>query len=97
MLSLKASARANRRYLLVRGKRSAIEHAILEYIGVLGWATAAPVFVHEQDTVTVAVNREALTHVRAALALAKDELTVLRVSGTLKGLDKSKNRCTTTL
>ena len=81
--------RANRRYLLIKGKRSAVEHAILEYIGVLGWADAAPVFVSERvDEVVLCVNREALTNVRAALALAKDELTVLRVSGTLKGLDR---------
>ena len=89
MLSLKSSARANRRYLLIRGARSAIEKAILEYIGVLGWASAAPVFVKEKGSdIILCVNREAITHVRAALALAKDELTVLRVSGTLKGLGK---------
>ena len=89
MLSLKSSARANRRYLLIRGTRSAVEHAILEYIGVLGWASAAPVFVQERGSeIILCVNREALTHVRAALALAKDELAVLRVSGTLNGLGK---------
>ena len=89
MLTLKATVRANRRYLLIKGKRSAIEHAILEYIGVLGWADAGPVFVSERaDEVILCVNREALSHVRGALALAKDELKVLRVSGTLKGLGK---------
>ena len=89
MLTLKATMRANRRYLLIRGKRSAVEHAILEFIGVLGWADAAPVFVSERvDEVVICVNREALAKVRGALVLAKDELTVLRVSGTLKGLDK---------
>ena len=89
MLPLKPSARANRRYLLIRGTKSAVEKAILEYIGVLGWASAAPLFVSERGSeIVMAVNREALTHVRAALALAKDELKVLRVSGTLKGLEK---------
>ncbi len=89
MLTLKATMRANRRYLLVRGKRSAIEHAILEFIGVLGWADSAPVFVSERaDEVVLCVNREALIKVKGALALAKDELEVLRVSGTLKGLSK---------
>ena len=91
MLTLKPTLRANRRYLLVRGIKKDIEYAILEYIGVLGWANAAPVFVSSNgDKVTVAVNREALVDVRAALALAKNELTVLRVSGTLKGLEKQK-------
>ncbi|MBS3084079.1 Rpp14/Pop5 family protein [Candidatus Pacearchaeota archaeon] len=89
MLALKSSARDSKRYLLIKGLRSSVEKAILEYIGVLGWAEASPVFVSEHaDEVVVCVNREALTNVRAALALAKDNLTVLRVSGTLKGLEK---------
>ncbi len=89
MLTLKATMRANRRYLLIRGKRSAVEHAILEFIGVLGWADAAPVFVSERaDEIVLCVNREALAKVRGALVLAKEKLTVLRVSGTLKGLYK---------
>ncbi|MGV8142847.1 MAG: hypothetical protein ACP5NS_04440 [Candidatus Pacearchaeota archaeon] len=89
MLTLKATMRANRRYLLVRGKRSSVERAILEYIGVLGWADAAPVFVSERaNEVVLCVNREALNHVRGALVLAKDEIDILGVSGTLKGLEK---------
>ena len=89
MLSLKSSARDSKRYLLIKGSRSEVEKAILEFIGVLGWAEASPVFVSEfSDKVIVCVNREALTKVRAALALAKDTLIVLRVSGTLKGLRK---------
>lgn len=89
MLTLKSTLRSNRRYLRIRGKRSSVEKAILEFIGVLGWADAAPVFVSEvSDESILAVNREALTKVKAALALAKDELDVLRVSGTIKGLNK---------
>lgn len=89
MLKLKPSARPNRRYILIRGKRIAIEGAILEFIGVLGWAEAAPVFVSEvANEVTLAVNGKVIHKVRAALALAKDELTILRVSGTLKGLKR---------
>ena len=87
MLTLKSSARDSKRYLLIKGLRSSVEKAILEYIGVLGWADAAPVFVSERsDEVVVCVNREALNSVRAALALAKDTLKIVRVSGTLKGL-----------
>ena len=89
MLALKSSARDSKRYILIKGLRSSVEKAILEYIGVLGWAEAAPVFVSEiAGEGIVCVNREALNNVRAALALAKDTLTVLRVSGTLKGLGK---------
>jgi RNase P/RNase MRP subunit POP5 len=89
MWNLKANMRANRRYLLIQGVRSSVEKAILEFIGVLGWADAAPVFVSEKNgNVVLCVNREGLAKVRAALSLAKDELTILRVSGTLKGLSK---------
>lgn len=89
MLKLKPSARNDRRYLLIKGTRSNVEKAILEFIGVLGWAEASPVFVSEvSDRITLAVNRKALSKVKAALTLAKDTLDVLRVSGTLKGLGK---------
>ncbi len=89
MLKLKPSARDNKRYLLIKGKRSSIEKAILEFIGVLGWAEATPVFVSEvADEVILAVNNKSLNNVKAAFALAKDELKVLKVSGTLKGLNK---------
>ncbi|MEK6909118.1 MAG: hypothetical protein AABX23_03645 [Nanoarchaeota archaeon] len=89
MLKLKPSARDNKRYLLIRGLRSSVEKAILEFIGVLGWAEASPVFVSEvSNEVILAVNRKSLNQIKAAFALAKDELTVLRISGTLKGLSK---------
>ena len=81
--------RANRRYILVKGSKSDVESAILEYIGVWGWANAAPVFVSShEDKIILAVNREALTDVRAALALSREKIEVLRVSGTLRGLEK---------
>ncbi|MBI2629725.1 hypothetical protein HYW76_01360 [Candidatus Pacearchaeota archaeon] len=81
--NLKPTMRDNRRYLLVeKGKsRKEIEEAILEYIGILGWARAAPVFVKEN---IIAVNREELDKVRASFELAG--IRVMRVSGTLKGL-----------
>ena|SRR3989344_2719113 len=89
MLKLKPSSLASKRYLLIKGSRRSIENAILEFIGVLGWAEASPVFVKEiADETVLAVNREALIKVKAALAVAKDSLKILRVSGTLKGLGK---------
>lgn len=89
MLKLKPSARESKRYLLIKGSRYNVEKAILEFIGVLGWAEASPVFVSEVvDTVTLCVNNKALNKVKAAFAMAKDELKVLRVSGTLKGLNR---------
>jgi RNase P/RNase MRP subunit POP5 len=87
-MKLKPSDRMNRRYLLVKGSRQDIEKAILDYIGILGWAKAAPDFIDHGEKIVVAVTREELTNVRAAFALAKSNIQVLRVSGTLKGLNK---------
>ena len=89
MLTLKPSLRNDRSYILVLGSKGSIESAVLEFFGVHGFAEASPVFVSERNgEVIVAVNREALTKVKAAFALAKENLKVLRVSGTLKGLGK---------
>jgi RNase P/RNase MRP subunit POP5 len=88
MKALPPTLRQNRRYLCVHGSRVHISAAILEGVGTIGWARAAPVFVSEKDGRTImAVAREELTMVRAALGLAKEDLPVLRVSGTLKGLE----------
>ncbi len=87
-MKLKPSARLNRRYLLIRGTRENVEEAILEYIGVLGWAKAAPAFLTHGSNCVLAINREEIVNVRAALALSRDKIEVLRVSGTLKGLSK---------
>lgn len=77
---LKPSLRENKRYLLVEASRKEVEDAILKFIGVLGYAKASPVFVKN----ALAVNRESLNSIKAALCLAG--IKVKRVSGTLKGL-----------
>lgn len=88
-LKLKPSLKESKRYLLIKGTRKGVENAILEFIGVLGWAKASPVFVSEvSDELVLCVNNKELNNVKAAFALAKDELKVLRVSGTLKGLNR---------
>lgn len=88
-LKLKPSARENKRYLLIKGNRKNVENAILEFIGVLGWAQASPVFVSEvADEIVLCVNNKSLSNVKAAFALAKEDLKIIRVSGTLKGLNK---------
>lgn len=82
---LKPSMREKKRYLLLEtgAARAEIEQAILEYIGILGYANAAPVFVRGN---ILAVNREDVDKIRAAFALSKKQIKVKRVSGTLKGL-----------
>lgn len=89
MKPLKASARENRRYLLVKGKQlgNVVDKAILAFVGILGYAKASPCVVSSgKDWLILSVRREALSDVRAALLLCADDCRVERVSGTLKGL-----------
>ena len=85
MMKLKKNAQLKRRYLLIEASsKDSIEKAILDYIGILGWADAAPHFVSNRPVI-LAVNRDALDKVRGAFALVKG-IRVLKVSGTLNGL-----------
>ena len=75
----------------MEGKKEDIEKAILDYIGILGWAKASPAFIKDMrnqfDKKTVlAVNRKELDNVRAALEVSNFNIKILRISGTLKGL-----------
>lgn len=89
MLKQKPSDRLRRRYLLVKGNKREIEKAILDYVGILGWAKAAPVFVKMKDKeVILAVNRKELDKIKGAFSVAAERLQVLKISGTLKGLGK---------
>jgi RNase P/RNase MRP subunit POP5 len=89
-LKLNPSARINYRYLLIESpSKSSIEKAILDAIGVLGWAKAAPLFVEEKgNRFILAVSRESLNDIRAAFELYSEKTKVLKVSGTLKGLKR---------
>ena len=86
-----ASARINRRYLLLATADSKhVEQAILDYIGILGWAKAAPLFVSTQKKQSIlAIDRKALVLVRAACELCSPAIQIVRVSGTLKGLNRN--------
>lgn len=89
-LKLKPSARDNRRYFLIDCKENKeIEKAILDYIGILGFAKSAYMFVKkENEKIIGSCLRENLDPVLASLAFAK--LNVLKVSGTLKALGQRK-------
>ena len=90
-LKIKPSARTKKRYLLIDGKKDEIEKAILDYIGILGWVRASPIFVRLKDEnkgIILAVNREEINNIRAAFEILPYKIKVLRVSGTLKGLKK---------
>lgn len=85
-LKLKPSARLNRRYILLEANsKNEVESAILDYIGILGWAKASPIFVKSSGNLILAIARTELTNVRAAFE-ASGKIKVLKVSGTLKGL-----------
>ena len=89
MKNLKPSARIKKRYLLVEAKKEETEKAILEYIGILGWAKASPFFVKSSgDKIILAVSRESLNDIRAAFSINNAKIKIIKVSGTLKGLEK---------
>jgi RNase P/RNase MRP subunit POP5 len=89
MLKLKPSARMKRRYLLIDGNKEVIEKSILDYIGILGWAKASPKFVKKLGgNIVLAIDRKEIDKVRGAFAISADKISVLKVSGTLKGLGK---------
>jgi hypothetical protein len=86
-LKLKPSERDRRRYFVVRASNQQVEKAILEYIGILGFAKA--VYMKVEDTrfpgkMVGSCLAETLDEVRAALGLAG--ISIEKVSGTLKGL-----------
>jgi len=93
-LKLKPSARDKRRYFLVNASNEKIEKAILEYLGVLGFARAAysqvasrKSQVASQKYIIGSCLVKSLGDVRAALALAG--IKIEKVSGTIKGLGLS--------
>jgi hypothetical protein len=84
-LKLKPSARDKRRYFLVRASNAKVEAAILEYVGVLGFAKSAYMYVKKSGGKSVgSCVVKSLDDVRAALAFAG--IKIEKVSGTLKGL-----------
>ena len=90
MKPLKPSHRERKRYLLLKGKdadRKTIESVILEFIGVLGYAKASPVFVKHESKTILAVNRKALNNVRAAFLASDKDISIKKVSG---GIGKVK-------
>ena len=80
---LKPSMRENKRYMLVDKGKEEVERAILDFIGILGYAKAGISFPAGN---IVACNREEVDKVRGALVAAG--INVRRVSGSIKGLRK---------
>ncbi len=96
-LKIKPSLRENKRYLMMSiwgGREDAIEEikkAIKDFLGSFGYDKANPKFIQIEEKegkaeIILAVNREELDNIRAAICLAKRQIVVRRVSGTLKKL-----------
>lgn len=92
-LKLRPSARDRRRYFLVRASNADVEVAILDYVGILGFARSAYLEVDVSRERKWKLGRgymigsclvKSLDEVRAALALAG--IRIERVSGTLRAL-----------
>ncbi|MBS3100431.1 hypothetical protein J4463_04450 [Candidatus Pacearchaeota archaeon] len=84
--SLKPTQREKKHYLLLKGNFSKqdAEKAILDYIGILGYAKAAPIFVKNN---ILAVNRNYVNEIKASFAMS-EKISVARISGTIRGLGK---------
>lgn len=94
-LKLKPSAKIHRRYLLIEAESAEkVKQALLESLGEIGWAKASPMFVKvkpvAEGKIVLAIAREELNNVRAAIELSKDKIKVVRVSGTIKSLGNKK-------
>lgn len=89
-LKIKPTSKIKRRYILLNAKsKDDIEEAIIDYIGILGWAKAAPVFVKNKNKdLILSINRKSIDNVRAAFELSPLGIKAKRVSGTLKRLYK---------
>nr|AQS31298.1 hypothetical protein [uncultured archaeon] len=85
MKPLIPSHKEKKRYLLLRGKdlKKNVSVAIKEFIGVLGFSEATPLWIKEN---VLSVNRKSLDKVRASFAVFHEKIDVLKVSGTLKGM-----------
>ncbi len=91
MKSLIPSHKENKRYLLIEGKnlKKEIPFMIKEFVGILGLSEADPHFIDEKNNLVIlSINRKSLEKVRAAFALSKNEIKIIKVSGTLKSLRK---------
>ena len=89
-LKLKSSARTRERYLLLEtNSKEEVEKAILDYLEILGYAKASPSFIkNPKSNIILSINRESINDIRAAFEITNANIKILRVSGTLKGLNK---------
>lgn len=91
MKPLRPSQRERKRYLLLSGKNleKNIFQAILDFIGILGLSKASPeVIKRNKGSLIISVNRKSLDSIKASFAVFTEKISVKKISGTLKGLEK---------
>jgi RNase P/RNase MRP subunit POP5 len=95
MKSLKPSHREKKRYLLIRGKnanKEDIEKAILDFIGILGYAKAGINFVNmnniPKEKIILAVNRKSVEEIRTSFLMNEKEIIIESVSGVLNKFEQ---------
>ena len=90
MKALYPSHREKKRYLLISGKdidEKSIDEAILNFIGILGYAEASCQVVKKvRGKFILIVNNKALDKVKAALLLSGKDIRVEKVSGSIGNL-----------
>ena len=91
MKPLKPFILKKKRYLSIKGAnlKENLEKAISEFIGISGMSKAKLKFIKSgKNSAIVSLNRKMVDPVRASLCVFPEKITVERVSGTLKGLQK---------
>jgi len=92
-LKIKPSMKIHRRYLLLQAKsKDEVERVILDYLGILGFAKASPIFVEDKTkgskknkNLILAIDRKEINNIRGAFTLS-NKVKTLKVSGTIKSL-----------
>lgn len=88
-LKQKPSDKVQRRYVLIDSEnKDKVEDLLKEYLGVLGFAKASPLFLKSKDgKIILAVLRKEVDNVRAGFEMSKEKIKIIRVSGTIDGLE----------
>ena len=73
--------------MLIRGKISNIEKYILDGVGIIGMSKVGLAWIKSgKESAIISVNREAVDSIKACFALQPEELSVERISGTIRSL-----------
>ncbi|MGV8151547.1 MAG: hypothetical protein ACP5OG_00545 [Candidatus Nanoarchaeia archaeon] len=87
MKNLKPSHRENKRYLLIEGKdadKETIEKTILDFIGILGFASCSPKIIkQDKNMVVLAINTDSLDKIKASFLMSGKELNIKKISGVI--------------